>query len=155
MLAGQPTIENYSDDSFSYAGWKRGAITFHAVDPYGTETVPQPWGASAICGYECEYIGYIPEGGGIRYTDAAYVVKDLDGLYGIEILCLTEFIDTHNGITELSKTIFDGSYYRRLSFYDALREAEEAVMVDMRNRTNNAPPVLSETPEEVYRRKAK
>lgn len=149
MLAAQETIKNHGDDTPSPAGWTRKDVTFHAVDPFGTETLPKPWGASAICGYQCEYIGLIPEGGGIRYTDAAYVVKDLEGLYGVEVLCLTEFIDTHGSSIVLSKTIFDGSYHRRLGFYDALREAEEAATDDIRYG-NKA--VLLDSGEDIYNR---
>lgn len=147
MIAAQETIENYKDNKASPAGWTRGNVTFHAVDAFGTETTPQSWGASAICGYQCEYTGLNPEGGGIRYTDGAYVVKDLDGLYSIEILCLTEFVDTHASATVLSKTILDGSYHRRTSFYDALREAEEATVTDLRY---GRVPVLVDSPEDLY-----
>lgn len=147
MLASQETIKNHGDDTPSPAGWTRKDVTFHAVDTFGTETLPQSWGASAICGYQCEYIGLNPEGGGIRFTDASYVVKDLDGHYGIEILCLTEFVDTHASATVLSKTILDGSYYRRTSFYDALREAEESTVADLRY---GRVPVLADSPEDVY-----
>lgn len=145
MLASKEFLPNVTDDT-PIRGWVRGPIEFHAVAVPGQPPVAH-WADDAIVGYSCEYIGALADGNYLHFRDGAYVVPAEHGQFRhfrIEIMMVYEIRDPDGRLVEeVQASSVDASYYRRVFFYDALREAEEAVAEDMRTGV----PILDRAPD--------